>query len=124
MTRILADLPDDDIRWLDQHAAGQGKSRASVLREAVEAYRAQTPTTKNLEWLDQAFGIWKDRTDIGDAVEWQRRERAAWTRPWDNDYEEVKDEFPDLFDDQDDQERKRYLDMAAGRNPDQKLNPR
>ena len=35
MTRILADLPDDDIKWLDRIAAEQGKSRASVLREAV-----------------------------------------------------------------------------------------
>ena len=36
MTRILADLPDDDIKWLDQLAAEQGKSRAAVVREAVE----------------------------------------------------------------------------------------
>ncbi|MEY2942991.1 MAG: hypothetical protein RLY97_1005, partial [Pseudomonadota bacterium] len=43
-------------------------------------------------------------TDIGDAVEWQRRERASWTRPWDFDYEEVRAEFPDLFDDEDDRE--------------------
>ena len=41
MTRILADLPDEDIKWLDQLAAEQGKSRAAVLREAVEAYRAE-----------------------------------------------------------------------------------
>ena len=34
MTRILADLPDEDIKWLDQLAAEQGKSRASILREA------------------------------------------------------------------------------------------
>jgi hypothetical protein len=26
MTRILADLPDEDIKWLDQIAAEQGKS--------------------------------------------------------------------------------------------------
>ena len=39
MTRILADLPDEDIKWLDELAAEQGKSRASVLREAVAAYR-------------------------------------------------------------------------------------
>ena len=37
MTRILADLPDEDIKWLDQIAAEQGKSRAAVLREAVAA---------------------------------------------------------------------------------------
>ena len=124
MTRILADLPDDDIQWLDSHAAGQGKSRAAVLREAVSAYKAQTPSGGSLDWLDQAFGIWKDRTDIGDSVEWQRRERASWTRPWDDDYEDVKAEFPDLFDDHDDRERKRYLDMVAGKYPDGQLDPK
>ena len=32
MTRILADLPDDDIQWLDRLADEQGKSRAAILR--------------------------------------------------------------------------------------------
>lgn len=100
MTRILADLPDEDIKWLDQIAAEQGKSRAAVLREAVAAYKPQSP----LDWIEAGFGAWKDRTDIGDAVEWQRRERASWTRPWDVDYAEVRAEFPDLFDEDDDRE--------------------
>jgi hypothetical protein len=118
MTRILADLPEEDLKWLDQRAAEQGKSRASVLREAVATYKAQAEPSKNLDWLDQAFGAWKDRTDIGDSVEWQRRERASWTRPWDDDYEDVKAEFPDLFDAEDDRQRQIYLDMTAGRYPD------
>lgn len=117
MTRILADLPDDDIKWLDQLAAEQGKSRASMLREAVASYKAQSESPGNLDWIDQGFGLWKDRTDIGDSVEWQRRERASWTRPWDDDYEEVKAEFPDLFDEEDDRQRQIYLDMLAGEYP-------
>lgn len=120
MSRILADLPDDDIKWLDQRASEQGKSRASVLREAVASYKAQSEPSSDKDWLDQAFGIWKDRTDIGDSVEWQRRERASWTRPWDDDYEETKAEFPELFDDHDDRERARYLKMAKGIMPDDK----
>ena len=103
MTRILADLPDEDIKWLDQLAAEQGKSRASVLREAVSAYKSQLPS-EGLNWLEAGFGAWKDRTEIGDAVEWQRRERASWTRPWDPDYADVRAEFPGLFDDADDRE--------------------
>jgi predicted transcriptional regulator len=117
MTRILADLPDDDIRWLDARAAELGQSRASVLREAVATYKAQAQPASGKAWLDQAFGIWKDRADIGDAIDWQRRERASWTRPWDDDYEDVKSEFPDLFDEDDDRERARYLAMSGGRNP-------
>lgn len=119
MTRILADLPDEDIEWLDKLAREQGKSRASLLREAVSAYRAEAPKD-DLAWLDIGFGAWKDRTDIGDSVEWQRRERASWTRPWDDDYEEVKAEFPDLFDEEDDRQRRIYLDMVAGKYPEPK----
>ncbi len=117
MTRILADLPEDDIKWLDARAAEQGKSRASVLREAVATYKAQAETSSGEDWLDQGFGAWRDRADIGDSVEWQRRERASWTRPWDDDYEETRAEFPDLFDAEDDRQRQIYLDMVAGKYP-------
>ena len=116
MTRILADLPEDDIKWLDARAAEQGKSRASVLRDVVSTYKAQSATTGK-EWLEIGFGAWRDRTDIGDSVEWQRRERASSTRYWDDDYEEVKAEFPDLFDDENDRQRQIYLDMLAGKYP-------
>lgn len=115
MTRILADLPDEDVKWLDETAAVLGRSRASLLREAVSFFRGSPSADKNLDWLEAGFGLWKDRTDIGDAVEWQRRERASWTRPWDDDYEDVKAEFPDLFDAEDDRQRQIYLDMKAGR---------
>lgn len=123
MTRILADLPDEDIKWLDARAAEQGKSRASVLREAVASYKAEAVTETGLAWLDEGFGAWKHRTDIGDSVEWQRRERASWTRPWDDDYEATKAEFPDLFDAEDDRQRQIYLDMVAGKYPVAKQPP-
>lgn len=58
MTRILADLPDDDISWLDQLSAEQGKSRASVLRDAVAAYRARPLGN---DWIDRGAGYWRDR---------------------------------------------------------------
>ena len=117
MPRILADLPDEDIKWLDARAAEEGKSRASVLREAVASYKAQAEPAGNLDWLEAGFGAWKDHVEIGDAVEWQRRERASWTRPWENDYEETKAEFPDLFDEEDDRQQQIYLDMQKGIYP-------
>jgi predicted transcriptional regulator len=120
MPRILADLPEDDIEWLDQLAAEQGKSRAQVLREAVADYKVGLSSAQDKKWLDIGFGAWRDRVDIGDSVEWQRRERASWTRPWDDDYEEVKAEFPDLFDDEDDRQRQIHLDMLAGKYPEPK----
>jgi hypothetical protein len=36
MTRILADLPDEDIKWLDQLAAEQGKSREARPNKASD----------------------------------------------------------------------------------------
>jgi len=114
MTRILADLPEDDIKWLDRIAEEQGKSRAAILREAVSSYRHES----SRGGIERYFGMWKDRTDIGDAVEWQRRERAANTRPWDFDYEDVRAEFPDLFDEQDDREHEFYKRLSRNRNED------
>ena len=106
--RFLADIPDDDVKWLDAKARELGKSRAAILREAVAVYRAEAPK----DWLEAGFGAWKDRTDLPDSVEQQRRERASWTRPWDADYEEVRAEFPDLFDAEDDREHERHKAWA------------
>lgn len=109
--RTIVDIPEDDIRWLDQKAGETGKSRTAIVREAVAVYRVEQSddAERRRAALRAGFGAWKGRTDIGDAVEWQRRERAGWTRPWDPDYEEVRAEFPDLFDAQDDREREHYL---------------
>lgn len=82
MSRILADLPEDDIKWLDARAAEQGKSRAAVLREAVSVYKAQSPAAGNKSWIERGAGYWKDRDDIGDAVEYQRAIREDRT-PYD-----------------------------------------
>lgn len=101
MPRVLADLPEDDIKWLDRLAEEQGRSRAAVLREAVSAFRAGTAR----DGIEKYFGIWKDREDIGDAVDWQRRERASAARSWDPEYEDVKAEFPDLLDKSEDRQR-------------------
>jgi hypothetical protein len=116
MTRILADLPDDDIKWLDARAAEQGKSRASVLREAVAAYKQQ-PADGDTSWIDQGFGLWARHGITIDPQDYDRRRRAEWTRPWDDDYEEVRAESPDLFDAEDDRQRQIYLDMLAGKYP-------
>lgn len=72
MTRILADLPEDDVKWLDAKAAEQGKSRARLLREAVANYRAEG----SRNWISKGRGYWKDRDDIPDGVEYQRAIRA------------------------------------------------
>lgn len=114
VTRILADLPDDDIEWLDRLAAEQGKSRASLLRDAVAAFRSNAPT----DWLAAGFGLWARHGIAIDPAEYERKRRAEWTRPWDDDYDEVRLESPDMFTEEDDRERAHYLalaDKAKGR---------
>ncbi len=123
MTRILADLPDDDIQWLDARAAEQGKSRASVLREAVSAFKDQ-PLDGDGSWIDHGFGLWARHGISIDPQEHERRRRAEWTRPWDDDYEDVRDQSPDLFDAEDDRQRQIHLDMLSGRYPQPKQPPR
>ncbi len=41
MTYSLADLRDDNTKWLDQIAAGQGKLRAAVLALIVRWHAAK-----------------------------------------------------------------------------------
>ncbi|MGJ3646969.1 CopG family transcriptional regulator [Sphingomonas sp. GlSt437] len=117
MTRILADLPDDEIKRLDRIAAERGISRAAVLREAVATYRAQEPEAGKLDWLEAGFGLWARHGLAHDPHDYERKRRAEWTRPWDDDYEEVRAESPDMFDAEDDRQRQIYLDMMAGKYP-------
>ena len=111
MTRILADLPDDDLKWLDQRAAEQGKSRASVLREAVATYKAQA-SADGRDWLDAGFGLWSRHGVSIDPRDYDRLRRAEWTRPWDDDYEQIRAESPECFTEADDGERAHYLALA------------
>lgn len=114
--RTLVALGDERLQQLDRLAKERRRSRSALVREAVDiliAEQASSQKERMLAGLRAGFGLWKDRTDIGDSVEWQRRERASWTRPWDDDYEEVKAEFPDLFDEEDDRQRAIYLAMEA-----------
>lgn len=116
MTRILADLPDEEIERLDRIAREQGKSRAAVLREAVAAYNAQ-PLDSDTSWIDQGFGLWSRHGVAVDQRELDRQRRAEWTRYWDDDYEAVRAESPEMFDAEDDRQRQIHLDMIAGKYP-------
>ena len=78
--RILTDIPDDDIEKLDAIAAKDKRSRAAAIRDAVKLYLVQN--SDNKDWIARGAGYWKDRSDIGDAVEYQRAMREDRT-PYD-----------------------------------------
>ena len=75
--RILTDIPDDDIERLDALASKSKSSRAAAIREAVKLYLVHNADNK--DWIARGAGYWKNRTDIGDGVEYQRSMREDRT---------------------------------------------
>jgi predicted transcriptional regulator len=75
--RILTDIPDEDIKRLDALAAKEKRSRAAAIRDAIKLYLVHN--TDNQDWILRGAGYWKDRPDIGDAVEYQRAMREDRT---------------------------------------------
>jgi metal-responsive CopG/Arc/MetJ family transcriptional regulator len=75
--RTLVDIPEEDIEKLDALAARERRSRAAAIRDAIKLYLVSNSGT---DWIARGAGYWKDRTDIGDAIEYQRamrEDRAA-----------------------------------------------
>lgn len=125
-TRILVSLGDDRTARLDALAGQRGVSRSALIREAVDKLIETQRDDKEgkLAALRAGFGLWARAGLAEDPHEYGRHRRAEWTRPWDDDYEEVRAESPDLFDPEDDRQRQIYLDMMAGKYPEPKLPPK
>lgn len=70
--RTLIDIPEKDIERLDALATAAKRSRAAEIREAIRAYLERKSSN---DWIRRGAGYWKGRTDIGDAVEYQRAAR-------------------------------------------------
>ena len=70
--RTLVDIPDDDIDRLDALAQEGKRSRAAEIREAIKLHIVRKSSN---DWIARGAGYWKDRDDIGDAVEYQRAMR-------------------------------------------------
>jgi hypothetical protein len=124
--RTIVDIPEDDIRWLDKKASQTGKSRTALVREAVESYRADDgdEASRRQAALRAGFGLWARHGISEDPHEYDRKRRAEWTRPWDDDYEEIRAESPDMFTEEDDRERAHYLGLLGGRRDGGHESPR
>ena len=70
--RTLVDLPEPDVRALDQIGKRRRVSRAKVIRQAVSEFLAKSATDET----NAAFGLWRD--EGVDGLEYQRRVRAEW----------------------------------------------
>ena len=67
--RTLVDIPEEDIVKLDALAKRQGKSRAAEIREAIKLLLVHS--TDNKDWIERGYGLWADRDDIPDGLEYQ-----------------------------------------------------
>lgn len=65
MKRVLADLPDEDIAWLDGEGARDGRACAALLWKAVVSVEARL-THNDLGRLDAGFGAWRTVSGFGD----------------------------------------------------------
>ena len=79
--RVLADIPDEDLKKLDALAAREKRSRAATIREAVRLYLVQKSDDQS--WIERWAGLWADRDDIPDGVEYQRAMRED-RRPYED----------------------------------------
>ena len=79
--RILTDIPDEDIAKLDALASKSKRSRAAAIRDAVKLYLVQNADNK--DWIERWAGLWADRDDIPDGVEYQRAMRED-RRPYED----------------------------------------
>lgn len=70
--RLLADLAEDDVKWLDARAAELGLSRAALLREAVAVFRA-AQADRGLEGF---LGLWARQGSAVDGLAYERRLRS------------------------------------------------
>ena len=75
--RTLVDIPDEDIEKLDALASRSKRSRAAAIRDAIRLYLVQQGDDRS--WIDRGYGLWADRADIPDGVEYQRAMREART---------------------------------------------
>ncbi|MEM5317300.1 ribbon-helix-helix protein, CopG family [Paraburkholderia sp. JHI869] len=73
MSRILIDLTDAQVEELAALVQTEHRSRAAIIREAIESYIAQR---KRSAAGEDVFGAWKDRQL--DGVDYQRELRSEW----------------------------------------------
>lgn len=72
-------LTREERRKLDARRRREGKTLAAVIRDAVDAYVADTPPANVQATLDATFGVDPDFT-VPPRDEWERRLKRVWGR--------------------------------------------
>ncbi len=72
MTRIAIDLPEEDLRQLDNLAAICHLSRPALIRQVLSGYLADSRASSN----NDAFGLWANKNT--DGVFYENHVRKEW----------------------------------------------
>jgi predicted transcriptional regulator len=70
--RTLIDLSDPQVAALDELSKAERKSRAAIIRQAIDDYLAKRRSARQ----EDAFGLWGNRKV--DGLAYQRRMRREW----------------------------------------------
>jgi metal-responsive CopG/Arc/MetJ family transcriptional regulator len=70
--RTLVDIPEPQVRALDELSRTERRSRAALIRQAVDEYLSKRRGSPD----DDAFGLWGDRQV--DGLIYQKKLRAEW----------------------------------------------
>jgi metal-responsive CopG/Arc/MetJ family transcriptional regulator len=72
MMRALVDIPEAQLRALDELSRNEKQSRAALIRAAIDDYLAK----RRRKQTRDAFGLWGSRRI--DGMEYQERMRGEW----------------------------------------------
>lgn len=72
--RTIIDIAEPQLSGLDALAKRQGRSRAAVVREAVEAHLKRHEKKPR----SAGFGLWRPHGDGEDGLAYQERMRREW----------------------------------------------
>lgn len=66
MQRTLIDLSEAERQGLRVLAQQSGRSQSHLIREAIDSFLARHQSQGRLQSLQQARGLWSQRTDLPD----------------------------------------------------------
>jgi metal-responsive CopG/Arc/MetJ family transcriptional regulator len=72
MSRIVIDLPEEDLRLLDAIKDIQKRSRAEIIRRAISGFLENN----RINETENAFGLWQGKN--GDGLVFQTVLREEW----------------------------------------------
>jgi hypothetical protein len=78
MSRTLITLTTAEMRWLKKASKQRRMSMASLVREALVEYRAQSEMPGTATPLEKTAGIWKGRAI--DGLDYVEKLRDEWDR--------------------------------------------